>query len=1041
MKNKILSVILAALMVMSCFGTLAVSAAEDAAPTVAVECTAIGAEGLEADQFRVDVVVSNNPGIAGYQFDLVFDNTKVQVVDAVREYDEDDEEMKVVSAFPVTPTLSIDKPTYNPATADRVSANAARATKSAKNGAYLSVIFKTIADFEETALTLENVLFVAEDKTAVSFATVNDTVGLPKIEGVTFEGANFTYDGQAKSIAVKNAPSGATVTYSPENVKDAGTHKITATVKKAGFATLTLTADLVIAPKAITIDGIKVAEKTFDGKTEATVDYTNAALVGVVAGDTVGFTTPAAAFADANVGTDKAVAVMEAIALTGAAAGNYTLTQPTLKGVIIQRVIKVIPDPGQGKKLNENDPAFTFTYEGDLCGFEFDGALSREPGEDAGEVSKTYKFTLGTLTTTAGDNIKLELADEVFTIYNKDLQVVEVTAPAETIYGTTGLKVGVNVTTGPATPVIKFVSSDENVVTVDADGNITTVGVGKANITVTVEGDDTYAKFTKVCEITVKGIPVTVTPVAGQTFVYGDTITVAYAPVDGVTFTGALAVVSNKVGAQKVVIGTLAAKNYEITVADATVEITPKTVTLTGVELWPTKTPEVNMNNFNPAIVGVIAGDDVSINTGVVGVTKNGDVCTVTGLTLKGAGAANYTFDTTVAYNYTNDQAAADFVADVIDQTTTIVDTGSDMTVDDIIDQIDTILPTGATITGVTADVDGIIDADGNFVRPEEDTVVTLTITVDVDGATATFTKTVTIAAESNIDRLLALMYYYYMMGLNKNGTVASVKANVASGEVVKGTAVTLTTETAGATIYYTTDGKDPTTASTVYTAPIVINETVTIKAIAVKAGMNNSGVVVFSYKAVDAETTIALKKDAANIKYLAGYADGTFKPNQAATRYEVVAALYNVFDITTNAAPKALTDVSAEMKTIVDVFTAAGIIDGFPGGEFKGNEGITRAQFAKIAAVMLGLDIENAKDAGFSDVSGWAAPYINACAEAKLVIGNDDGTYAPSKNITRAELATFINRITGAKEGTECAYKDVLPTAWYFGYVAAAAK
>ena len=630
------------------------------------------------------------------------------------------------------------------------------------------------------------------------------------------------------------------------------------------------------------------------------------------------------------------------------------------------------------------------------------------------------------------------MADEVFTIYNKDLQVVEVTAPAETIYGTTGLQVGVNVTTGPATPVIKFVSSDENVVTVDADGNITTVGVGKANITVTVEGDDTYAKFTKVCEITVKGIPVTVTPTAGQTFVYGSVGTITYTSDKAdVPFTGNLALVSTKVGAQKVVIGTLAAKNYDITVADATVEITKKTVTLTGVELWPTKTPEVNMNNFNPAVVGVIAGDDVYVVTGTVGVTGT----TVTGLTLGGADAANYTFDTTVAHNYTDDQAAADFVADVIDQTTTIVDTGSDMTVDDIIDQIDTILPTGATITGVTADVDGIIDADGNFVRPEEDTVVTLTITVDVNGKTATVTKTMTVASSKDNGRLLALIYYYYMMGLNKKDTVASVKANVPSGDVVKGTAVTLTTETAGATIYYTTDGKDPTTASTVYTAPIVINETVTIKAIAVKAGMKNSGIVRFTYKAVDAKTTIALKKDAATIKYLAGYADGTFKPNQAATRYEVVAALYNVFDITTNAAPKALTDVSAEMKTIVDLFTAAGIIDGFPGGEFKGNEGITRAQFAKIAAVMLGLDIEKAKDAGFSDVSGWAAPYINACAEAKLVIGNDDGTYAPSKNITRAELATFINRITGAKEGTECAYKDVLPTAWYFGFVAAAAK
>lgn len=37
----------------------------------------------------------------------------------------------------------------------------------------------------------------------------------------------------------------------------------------------------------------------------------------------------------------------------------------------------------------------------------------------------------------------------------------------------------------------------------------------------------------------------------------------------------------------------------------------------------------------------------------------------------------------------------------------------------------------------------------------------------------------------------------------------------------------------AGATIYYTTNGSDPTTASTVYSAPIAVNQTTTIKAIA----------------------------------------------------------------------------------------------------------------------------------------------------------------------------------------------------------------
>lgn len=62
-------------------------------------------------------------------------------------------------------------------------------------------------------------------------------------------------------------------------------------------------------------------------------------------------------------------------------------------------------------------------------------------------------------------------------------------------------------------------------------------------------------------------------------------------------------------------------------------------------------------------------------------------------------------------------------------------------------------------------------------------------------------------------------------------------------GAVLAGTEVTIACETEGATIYYTTDGTEPTTASTVYTEAIVVNEALTLKAIAVKEGMENSAV------------------------------------------------------------------------------------------------------------------------------------------------------------------------------------------------------
>lgn len=68
------------------------------------------------------------------------------------------------------------------------------------------------------------------------------------------------------------------------------------------------------------------------------------------------------------------------------------------------------------------------------------------------------------------------------------------------------------------------------------------------------------------------------------------------------------------------------------------------------------------------------------------------------------------------------------------------------------------------------------------------------------------------------------------------------------SSEVVAGSTVSISTTTADATIYYTTNGDEPTTGSTLYSDPITINADMTIKAIAVKDGMSNSNVASASY-------------------------------------------------------------------------------------------------------------------------------------------------------------------------------------------------
>jgi len=59
---------------------------------------------------------------------------------------------------------------------------------------------------------------------------------------------------------------------------------------------------------------------------------------------------------------------------------------------------------------------------------------------------------------------------------------------------------------------------------------------------------------------------------------------------------------------------------------------------------------------------------------------------------------------------------------------------------------------------------------------------------------------------------------------------------------------VTIQDVTQGAAIFYTTDGTDPSSSSTKYTAPITVSTTETIKAIAVAPGFANSGVVSSTY-------------------------------------------------------------------------------------------------------------------------------------------------------------------------------------------------
>ena len=85
--------------------------------------------------------------------------------------------------------------------------------------------------------------------------------------------------------------------------------------------------------------------------------------------------------------------------------------------------------------------------------------------------------------------------------------------------------------------------------------------------------------------------------------------------------------------------------------------------------------------------------------------------------------------------------------------------------------------------------------------------------------------------------------------GGNSSNQVQVPTASVKGGSFSIGQSVTLSTTTSGAKIYYTIDGSEPTTESILYTAPVMIPASLTLKAIAVKDGMDDSTVMIENYQ------------------------------------------------------------------------------------------------------------------------------------------------------------------------------------------------
>ena len=174
---------------------------------------------------------------------------------------------------------------------------------------------------------------------------------------------------------------------------------------------------------------------------------------------------------------------------------------------------------------------------------------------------------------------------------------------------------------------------------------------------------------------------------------------------------------------------------------------------------------------------------------------------------------------------------------------------------------------------------------------------------------------------------------------------------------------------------------------------------------------------------------------------YIIGRSDGTFRPKESLTRAELAQMIYNLGDYPD--APAQFTDVrdTAWYAKPVNALAAAEVLNGYSDGSFRPNRAVTRAELVTVLQRLSGMDA--AEPCDFTDVSPafWAFPAISLAQEMNWVVGYADGSFRPNRAVNRAEVVTVLNRYLGRVPDRDaidaCAelrfFPDVLPGSWYY--------
>ncbi|MCQ6561560.1 S-layer homology domain-containing protein [Paenibacillus mendelii] len=162
----------------------------------------------------------------------------------------------------------------------------------------------------------------------------------------------------------------------------------------------------------------------------------------------------------------------------------------------------------------------------------------------------------------------------------------------------------------------------------------------------------------------------------------------------------------------------------------------------------------------------------------------------------------------------------------------------------------------------------------------------------------------------------------------------------------------------------------------------------------------------------------------------LAGFDDGTVRPNQVITRAEFMTMVNRLFALQGQATID-FKDLPATNWAYSEIAKAvnAGYAVGSTDHLIRANDSVTRQESAVMIARLLGLKstqentLQSFKDEG--DIAAWSKESVAALVEHKIVNGLPGGLFAPKKALTRAEAVVMIEAALNVKKASAAVTYD----------------